>query len=113
MGQRHAQAALPPDKKPGALCAQGWVGLRAGLDVSGKCFPPGIEPRTDQPVATTLFLLVEHCSCCILFSGTPAENLRTASLDDGKSPRSLLVTYCSRNHRVYNMNYVCLFRTAQ
>ena len=39
-GQRHAQAALPPGKKPGTDCTGCWVGLRAGLDGCGKSHPP-------------------------------------------------------------------------
>jgi hypothetical protein len=31
-GQRPAQAALPPEKKPGTPCTRGWVGSRAGMD---------------------------------------------------------------------------------
>ena len=34
-GQRHAPAALPPIK-PGTYCTGGWVGPRAGLDMSGN-----------------------------------------------------------------------------
>jgi hypothetical protein len=30
-GQRHAPAALPPER-PGTPCIGGWVGHRAGLD---------------------------------------------------------------------------------
>jgi hypothetical protein len=35
-GQRHAQAALPPGKRPVTHFTGGWVGPRAGLDGCGK-----------------------------------------------------------------------------
>jgi hypothetical protein len=35
-GQRHAPAAIPPEKTPGTLCTGGWVDHRAGLDRYGK-----------------------------------------------------------------------------
>ena len=31
-GELHAQAALPPGKRPGTHFIGGWVGPRAGLD---------------------------------------------------------------------------------
>ena len=34
--QHHAQAALPPGKKPGTQCKGGWVCLMAGSDGCGK-----------------------------------------------------------------------------
>ena len=37
--QRHAQAALPPGKKPGTHYTGGWVDPRIGLDGSGKSHP--------------------------------------------------------------------------
>ena len=37
-GQHHAPAALPPGMNPGTHCTGGWVGARAGLDVSEKTF---------------------------------------------------------------------------
>ena len=44
---------LYPKERPGAHCTGGWMGLRAGLDVSGKSRPPpGFDPRTFQPVAS-------------------------------------------------------------
>jgi hypothetical protein len=33
--QRHAPTALPPGKRPGTHCIEGWVGLRQGLDRRG------------------------------------------------------------------------------
>jgi len=52
-GQRHAPAALPPGKGPGAICKGGWVGPRAGLDGWGKsCSQLEYDPRTVQPVAS-------------------------------------------------------------
>ena len=51
--QRHAPAALPPGKRPGTHCTEGWVGPMAGLDVCGKSrLPPGFDPRAVQPVAS-------------------------------------------------------------
>ena len=38
-GQRHAQAALLPGKKPGTHCIGDSVGPRAGLDESGQSRP--------------------------------------------------------------------------
>jgi hypothetical protein len=38
-GQGHAPAALPPRKRPGAHCIEGWVDPRAGLDGCGKSRP--------------------------------------------------------------------------
>ena len=52
-GQRHAPAALPPGKKPGTQCTEGWVGHRTGLDGCEKSRPPpGFDPSTVQPVAS-------------------------------------------------------------
>ena len=38
-GQRHAQAVLPPGKRPETHCIGGWVVLRAGLDGCRKSLP--------------------------------------------------------------------------
>ena len=52
-GQRHAQAALSPGRRPGTYCTRGWVGHKAGLDGCGKSRPtPGFDPRTVQLVAS-------------------------------------------------------------
>jgi hypothetical protein len=52
-GQRHAPVALPPGKRPGTHCIEGWVGPRVGLDGCGKSRPPpGFDPRTVQFVAS-------------------------------------------------------------
>jgi len=53
-GQRHAPAALSPEKRPGTHRIGDWVGPRAGLDGCGKSRPPppGFDPRTAQPVAS-------------------------------------------------------------
>jgi hypothetical protein len=53
--QRHASAALPPGKRPGTPCIQGWVGPRGGLEGCWKSHPhpdsvPGSYNR-NQPVA--------------------------------------------------------------
>ena len=42
----------PPGKTAVTLYTDGWVGPSAGLDDCGKSrHPPGLEPRTVQPVA--------------------------------------------------------------
>jgi len=42
---------LYPRERPGTHCTGGWVGLRVGLDRSGKSRPPpGFDPRTVQRV---------------------------------------------------------------
>jgi hypothetical protein len=44
-----------PRERPGTYCTGGWVGPRAGLDVSEKSHPPpplGFERRTFQPVTS-------------------------------------------------------------
>jgi len=37
--QRHAPAALPPEKTPGTHCTGGWMGPSADLDGCGKYRP--------------------------------------------------------------------------
>ena len=60
-GQRHDPAALPAGKIPGTHCTGGWVGPRAGLDVSGKSHPPpGFDPRTVQPVASQNYFMAAY-----------------------------------------------------
>ena len=52
--QLHAPAALPPGKSPGTHCIRGWVGPRVGLDGWEESRPPpGFDPRTVQPVASS------------------------------------------------------------
>ena len=52
-GQRHASVSLPPGKRPGTRCMEGWVVPRADLNGCGKCRPPsGFDPLTVQPVAS-------------------------------------------------------------
>jgi hypothetical protein len=52
-GHRHAPAALPPEKRHNTHCVGGWLGLRTGLDGSGKSRPPPrFDPRIVRPVAT-------------------------------------------------------------
>ena len=46
--QRHAPAALPPDKKPFTRCTGCWVGTRDGLDRGGKSRPAAIR-SPDRP----------------------------------------------------------------
>ena len=51
-GQRHALAAIPPEKGPRTHCTGGWLGPRAGLDGRRKSrLPPGFDPWAVQPVA--------------------------------------------------------------
>ena len=56
-GQRHAPAALLPGKEPSTHCVGGSVGPRAGLDGCGKTLPPGFDPRSDQPVTISKFII--------------------------------------------------------
>ena len=58
-GQRHASAALPPEKTPGTHCTGGWVDLRAGLDGCGKYRThrnsiPGPSSQLQVAIPTTL-----------------------------------------------------------
>ena len=50
----HVSAVLPPGKSTGIHCAEGWVGLRVGLDGCGESLwpPPGFETQTPQSVAS-------------------------------------------------------------
>jgi len=52
-GQRHSPAALLPEKRPGTHCIGGWVDPH---DRSGRVRkfspPPGLDPRTVQPVVS-------------------------------------------------------------
>ena len=69
MGQRHAPAALYPQERPGTHSTGGWVGPRAGLDRCGIYRPPpGFNPRTVQPVSTTLTGLL----CFVSFTVNPS-----------------------------------------
>jgi hypothetical protein len=45
-GQRHAQAALPPGRRPGTHYTESWVGTRTGLAMLGESRPP---PGFDRP----------------------------------------------------------------
>jgi hypothetical protein len=58
-GQRHAPAALPAGRDPVHIVQEARVGPRAVLDGCGKCFTPGFDPRTVQPVAS------RYTDCCI------------------------------------------------
>ena len=50
--QRHAPAALLPEKRHGNPYTGDWVGPRAGLDGCRKISPqPEFDPWTAQPVA--------------------------------------------------------------
>jgi hypothetical protein len=60
--QRHAPAALPPQKRPGTHSTASWVGPRASLDGCGKSHPhrdsiPGpFKPyRVAMPTALPVF----------------------------------------------------------
>jgi len=52
----HPSAVLPPGTSAGIHCAEGWVGLRVGLDGCGEnLWPwPGFEPQTPQSVASAV-----------------------------------------------------------
>jgi hypothetical protein len=50
MGQRHALAVFYPRERPGTHCTGGPQG-RSGL-VRKISLPPGLDPRTVQPVAS-------------------------------------------------------------
>jgi hypothetical protein len=46
-GYRHAPAALPPVKRLGTHCIQGWLCHEVGVDGCGKISPPlGFDPWT-------------------------------------------------------------------
>jgi hypothetical protein len=47
-GQRHASAALPPEKRPGTHFMRGWVGARASWLGAENLAPTGIR-RPDRP----------------------------------------------------------------
>jgi hypothetical protein len=49
-GQRQASTTLLPGKRPSTHCMGGWVGPRAGVWKISP--PPGVDPRTIQPVAS-------------------------------------------------------------
>ena len=49
-GQRHAPAALPPGKRLGTHCTEGWLGFRAGQDGSAK----SQRPRADRAARSEL-----------------------------------------------------------
>jgi hypothetical protein len=50
---------LYPRERPINHCTGGWVGPRVGLDRCGKShLPPEFDPRTVQPVATTISRLL-------------------------------------------------------
>jgi hypothetical protein len=52
-GPRHAPAALPLGKRPGTQFIGGWVSPGESLDRGEKPrLPPGLAPRTVQPVAS-------------------------------------------------------------
>ena len=43
---------LYPRERTGTHCTGGWVGPRAGLDEDKNLPPPGLDPRTVQPVVS-------------------------------------------------------------
>jgi hypothetical protein len=50
--QRQAPAALPPGKRRGTCCTEGWVILRVVVDGGRKSRPPpGFDPGTVQSIA--------------------------------------------------------------
>jgi hypothetical protein len=59
--QCHAPAALPPGKRPGTHCIEGWMGPRASLDRCRKSRPPRVlDPWTVQHVTS------HYTDCAIL-----------------------------------------------
>jgi hypothetical protein len=57
-GQRHVPAALYPRQSPCTHSTGGRVGHRTSLDRCGKSHPPpGLDPRTVQPLAQSLYRL--------------------------------------------------------
>jgi hypothetical protein len=53
-GQRHDPAALPPGKKSGTHCTEGWVGPRAGPVGCGK-YRPYRHSIPDRPAVASLY----------------------------------------------------------
>jgi hypothetical protein len=52
-GQRHTSVSLPPGKRPGTRCIEGWVVPSVDLNGCGKCRPlPGFDTLIVQPVAS-------------------------------------------------------------
>jgi len=53
-GQRHAPAALPPEKRTATYCTEGLGGLEGSVWTGAENRdPPGFDPRTVQPVASS------------------------------------------------------------
>jgi hypothetical protein len=52
-GQLHAPATLPPGKRPGTHCIEGWEGPRASLDGCGR-----VDRWTDMTKLKVLFSTV-------------------------------------------------------
>ena len=65
-GQQHALAALCPREEPGTNLTGDWVGPRAGLERCGKISSPqGLDPRTVEPVAQSLYRLSYAAYMCV------------------------------------------------
>ena len=58
-GQRHAPAALPLRKRPGAHCIVGWVGPKDGLDGCEKPRPPNEIRSPDRPTRSSVAIPTE------------------------------------------------------
>jgi hypothetical protein len=51
-GERHASAALPPEKRPSTHCKGDWVGAMTGLEEYGKSRPPTEVRTVDRPASS-------------------------------------------------------------
>ena len=60
-GQRHSQAALPTEKKPGTHCTGTWLGPRACQDECAKSHINGIR-STDRPARSQSLYQLRHLS---------------------------------------------------
>ena len=69
-GQSHDPAALPPGSRPGTPSTGG---SRAGLDGCGKPRPPpGLDPRTVQPIGSRYTDRAIPARCAIIHLSTPS-----------------------------------------
>ena len=105
-GQRHAPAAPYPRERPGTRFTGGWVGLRAGLDRCGiPRPPPGIDPRTAQPVGKSY---TEYVALVI----QQAKRMRLITLSSMVSPA--LPSFSTLSHKRHDfmgkklLNIMCV-----
>ena len=93
-GQRHAPAALAPER-PGTNCTEGWLDPTAGLDGCGKSRPPpGFDPQTVQPLASLYTGPLVH----IVTTGL--ESAVTTQYDTAVQLPPSMIQQCS-NHPVW------------